>query len=41
MKIYIEQDDVKLSFERSQDLDYQTYSKPIRWLQGLMKSLRI
>ena len=24
MKIYIEQDDVKLSFERAQELNYQT-----------------
>ena len=26
MKIYIEQDDIKLSFERAQELDYQGLS---------------
>lgn len=29
MKIYIEQDDVKLSFERAQELDYQTLFKAL------------
>ena len=35
MKIYIEQDDVKLSFERAQELDYQTL------IQGLSDGHRV
>ena len=34
MKIYIEQDDVKLSFERAQDLDYQTLFKAHQMVTG-------
>lgn len=34
MKIYIEQDDVKLSFERAQELDYQTLFKAYQMVTG-------
>lgn len=34
MKIYIEQDDVKLSFERAQELDYQTLFKVYQMVTG-------
>ena len=34
MKIYIEQDDVKLSFERAQELDYQTLFKAYQMVAG-------
>ncbi|HEW5869652.1 TPA: hypothetical protein ACKCKH_000810 [Streptococcus pneumoniae] len=34
MKIYIEQDDVKLSFERAQELDYQTLFKAYQLITG-------
>ena len=34
MKIYIEQDDVKLSFERAQELDYQTLFKAYQMITG-------
>lgn len=34
MKIYIEQDDVKLSFERAQKLDYQTLFKAYQMVTG-------
>ena len=34
MKIYIEQDDVKLSFERAQELDYQTLFKEYQMITG-------
>lgn len=34
MKIYIEQDDVKLSFERAQELDYQTLFKAYQIITG-------
>ena len=34
MKIYIEQDDVKLSFERAQGLDYQTLFKAYQMVTG-------
>lgn len=34
MKIYIEQDDVKLSFERVQELDYQTLFKVYQMVTG-------
>ena len=34
MKIYIEQDDVKLSFERTQELDYQTLFKAYQMVTG-------
>ena len=34
MKIYIEQDDVKLSFERVQELDYQTLFKAYQMVTG-------
>lgn len=34
MKIYIEQDDVKLSFERAQELDYQTLFKTYQMVTG-------
>lgn len=34
MKIYIEQDDVKLSFERAQELDYQTLFKAYQIVTG-------
>ena len=34
MKIYIEQDDVKLSFERAQELDYQTLFKVYQMITG-------
>ena len=34
MKIYIEQDDVKLSFERAQKLDYQTLFKVYQMVTG-------
>lgn len=34
MKIYIEQDDIKLSFERAQELDYQTLFKAYQMVTG-------
>lgn len=34
MKIYIEQDDVKLSFERAEELDYQTLFKAYQMVTG-------
>ena len=34
MKIYIEQDDIKLSFERVQELDYQTLFKAYQMVTG-------
>ena len=34
MKIYIEQDDVKLSFERAQELNYQTLFKAYQMVTG-------
>lgn len=34
MKIYIEQDDIKLSFERAQGLDYQTLFKAYQMVTG-------
>lgn len=34
MKIYIEQDDVKLSFERAQELDYQILFKVYQMVTG-------
>lgn len=34
MKIYIEQDDVKLSFERAQELDYKTLFKAYQMVTG-------
>nr|WP_295589767.1 hypothetical protein [uncultured Streptococcus sp.] len=34
MKIYIEQDDIKLSFERAQELDYQTLFKAYQMITG-------
>lgn len=34
MKIYIEQDDVKLSFERAQELDYQALFKAYQMVTG-------
>lgn len=34
MKLYIEQDDVKLSFERAQELDYRTLFKAYQMVTG-------
>ena len=34
MKIYIEQNDTKLSFERAQELDYQTLFKAYQMVTG-------
>ena len=34
MKIYIEQDDIKLSFERVQELDYKTLFKAYQMVTG-------
>ena len=34
MKIYIEQDDIKLNFERAQGLDYQTLFKAYQMVTG-------
>nr|DAW50649.1 MAG TPA: cysteine-rich protein [Caudoviricetes sp.] len=39
MKIYIEQDDIKLSFERVQELDYQTLFKAYQMVTGSDETL--